>query len=552
MKNLNKLSLIMVLSSMINTSHADNCRIINTQCLDNSPTKVISGISFKLSDVCSKLGLTGDKCCWNSTSQLYCGDAQDTCGTLRKNPKCVIQENECIDKDQISGTCNKFKSTYKCADSYIDVESKICTNVVCSNNESGTAKKCFNPPLPNKDNESNMGSAIAYLAMAQNIGQAMKCADPNHPTPETCSLFTGRYSYCYMYLQDLSHPATLYNNGSDCEIHKDYFDATNTPTGYAASDRALYSSATSNSTNILGGVLNYGLSNDDSTAINNSIKITTGSPVANQDEQTNYNPNSSKNSSIHISSGQVTATINKDKVKDIGAMFSFKAYLADTSVNLAWNRIKADPNPNNYKTTTLTELGVTRKPSGNAFNWSDHHNQPVINGLCVHFGDYCDGGDHSGTSSDAVKSELAGAGYNVYTSNFCAKCNTKAFGACVTGTPKPVKQQWCCYDSKVALDINIAAYDQGILNIYTGNDRFGSQMQLSNNNTSCGGIKVADIEKIDFSKADYFKDLMNSIDMNKVVDMKNFTNASVMTNTQNRSQKDTSSFVDEWRKKYAQ
>lgn len=534
---------------------ANRCRLINSECTDSAPTKVIGGLTIKLSDVCSTLGLSGEKCCWDTVNKRYCGDATDTCDIYRKNPNCVIQNNECIDKDYITGGCNKFKSTYTCSNGFERVEDKICTDVVCSNNESGTAKKCFNTPLPTKDNESNMGSAVAYLGMAQNMAQELNCTDKSHPTADTCTLFSGKYNTCYMYVVKEGQPSSYWNNGADCSIRMQYFNSAGAPVGNDASDRNLYSKATSNSNNIMGGFLSYSMSNDNSTAINNSIALKTAnhSQVANPDENTGYNENYSKNSSIHVgSSGQITTTINKDKVKDISAVTTFDAYLEDGSVNLAWNRIKAEKDPNNVISRKLSTLGITRRAPANAFRWTSGTNEPVINGLCIHLADYCDGGDDAATNSRAVKSQLAE--FNTGNRNFCAKCDVKSFGSCVWGSPKPVRQQWCCFNSKVALDITLAAYDQGIIDLYNtpdskSNNRFFEWVKLKGSN-GCGGITVSDISEIDFSKADYFRDLMDSFDMNKVLDMNNFTNGNVMNNTQNRSQTDAGKYVDEWKKKY--
>lgn len=536
---------------LINGTFAAPCRPMNSICTDRAETKIFDGVTIRLADVCNNLGLRSDKCCWDYKTNIYCGDAQDTCGSLRRDPNCSIQENTCLDKDQITGTCNKFQSTYKCASGFRNVEEQYCTNVVCANTESSTAQRCFSPPVPtDKSNESNFGQAVAYLGMAQNMAQALKCSDPAHPTADSCSLFAGKYNYCYMYLAKGSQPDSFYNNGADCSVRKDYFDQVGAQTGLDASDRNLYSSATSNSTNITGGIFNYGLSSDHDDAINNSLAIASEgkNQLANPDENTGYNPNSSKNSSIHPNNGQITSTINKDKVKDISSFTAFKAYLADTSVNLAWNRIKAEKNPAQVHDMTLQEMGITRRPTGSPFSWHGGSGKPIINGLCVHFGDFCDGGDDKATNSDLVKSSLAAVGAYI-NPNFCAHCDAKdpVFHKCLAGSPRPTKQQWCCFDSKVALDINLAAYDQGLINFYTGGDKYSSQ--LINQNGGCGGVKVSDISRIDFSKADYFKDLMNSIDMNKIVDQKNFTDVSVQNRTKNRSGADTSKFVDDWKKK---
>ena len=92
------------------------------------------------------------------------------------------------------------------------------------------------------------------------------------------------------------------------------------------------------------------------------------------------------------------------------------------------------------------------------------------------------------------------------------------------------------------MDINLAAYDQGLIQLYTGAGKYGQQVQR------CGGVTVGMVSQIDFSKGNYFKDLADSIDVNKIVDMSSFTN-NVQVNTQTRSNTDLTNMVNEWRKK---
>lgn len=521
---------------------AAQCKIVNKQCTDKSATKTINGVVFNLAETCSNLGLTGEDCCWSSSSKYYCGDDVDTCGQYRKNSNCSLIDNTCIDKDYITGNCNKFQSKYSCAGGYQDVESRVCTNVVCANNESATTSRCYSPPAPSADNVKNLGGIIGYMQMAQNMAQDMQCADNN---AENCALFSGKYYTCFKYLFDGSQPGSWNNNGADCGLQQEFFNNAGVATGYGASDRNLYSGATSDSNNVLGGGGNYSLSYDDSRAINNSVQNQQQSNLAavNQDQNIRYNPNSSSNSSISVKSGQVSSvTINKDLASKTAGFMSFEAYLSDVSVNLAWNRLKGEPDPNNVRTTPLGALGVTRSPSGNPRGWG--MGQPEIQGLCIHLADYCDGGNDSGTNSDLIKAEFSYAG-GFTNPNFCAACTNELLGVCLSGSPKDTLQQWCCFTSKVALDINVAAYDQGLLNFYTGDgSRYSNQVNHPNN--ICGGVTVGMISRIDFSRGNYFSDMMSAINVDKLIDTSNFTNANVQGNTQNRSNVDATSLINEW------
>ena len=227
-------------------------------------------------------------------------------------------------------------------------------------------------------------------------------------------------------------------------------------------------------------------------------------------------------------------------------LFDFKSYLSDVSVNLAWNRQKAEPDPNNIKNISFADEGITRRDRGDHFGWHDAPNQPIINGLCVHFADYCDGGDNDATSNDLVRGLLAWAG-SFTNPNFCAACIAREpiGNNCILGEPRSVLQQWCCFSSKVALDINLAAYDQGLINIYTGTNKYSDQMNHPEN--LCGGITVEQISKIDFSRGNYFKDLMSSIDVNQLIDNSNFTDSGIQGNTQNRANTDATNMVNQWK-----
>ncbi len=160
--------------------------------------------------------------------------------------------------------------------------------------------------------------------------------------------------------------------------------------------------------------------------------------------------------------------------------------------------------------------------------------------------DYCDGGDDSATFSDLIKSYFAAAG-GFTNPNFCAKCSSSVFGACVSATAKDTIQQWCCFNSKVSMDINLAAYDQGLLNLYT-DDKSRYANQVNSSGGYCGGVTVGMISQIDFSKGDYFKDMMDAIDINKMVNTSNFTNSAVSGRTQNRSGTDSTQMVKDYLK----
>jgi hypothetical protein len=390
-----------------------------------------------------------------------------------------------------------------------------------------------------------MGAVIAYMQLAQNMAQDMQCSDIKDPS--TCTIFSGTYFNCYMYMFKADQPGSWNNNGADCMINHEFFTQAGVPTSYSASDHNLYSQATSGTNNVMGAGGNYSLSSDDSRAVNNTVKLQQQSqaPAVNQDENINYNPNNSSNQSMAVNNGQVVSvTINKDTIKDVSGFSAFKSYLTDKSVNLAWNRQKSEPNPSNIKNITFSDEQMTRVPSGKPFGWNSGTSQPVINGLCIHLADSCEGGDDSATVSDLIKGELAWAG-GFTNPNFCAHCTSSLFGACLTAEPRNVKQEWCCFTSKASMDINLAAYDQGLLDFYTGNNsRYGEQ--VNHPNDICGGVTVGMVSQIDFSKGNYFDDLINSIDVDSMIDSTSFTNPNIQNNTYGRSNTDAGKMVNDY------
>lgn len=531
-----------------------SCNLVNLQCRDKSEIKTINGRTFKLADICAERGLSGDACCWNSQSQYSCNEEKDNCDQYRKNTHCKFVQNVCVDKDYISGACNTYQSEYSCAKGYADVESRVCINLFCGKSESGNAGECFNPMdtwKQSASNSANMTEAIAQIQKGMNMSQGIKCKDPKDP--KTCSLFQGKYFSCYLFATNKL--GGFHNNRADCSIQHEFFEKADLPLGFSASDRNLYSEATSGTNNVLGSSTNFGLSNSDTTSINkiiNNIKAN-NSEIINKDKGITFNGDISRNPKLKLKNSLVDSVyINQDMTVDVNSWTGFRSYLSTQSINLAWNRQKAEPDPNNINNITFEDLQITRPVPSEAFKWYSGQNKPIINGLCVHLADMCNGGDDRGTYSDWIKASLGlGITGGFTNDNFCARCIFPRKGKhCGIGQPREVIQQWCCFDSKVAMDINLAAYDQGLIDFYRrpGN-RYSDQ--IYHDNDICGGLTFEQMAKIDFSKGNYFKDLMSSFDFNKIIDTSNFTDPTIVKNTQNRLSGNITDMVNKWKQKNA-
>lgn len=527
-------------------SLAANCKLINLQCSDNAPTKVINGVTFNLSDACAKYGLTGNQCCWSSSSQYYCEDNEDTCSPYRQNSNCKFVSNKCQVTDPISGACTKAQTTFNCASVYQAVESQICTNAICvnnqNNNESDQAHNCFMPAdIANKresatsSNVNNLASILSFLEIGKQGGDELQNCGGGDPL--NCTIFKGSYYTC-----DIYNPDSPWNSGSDCLIHQPYF-STNLA-GENVSDKAMYGSVAGGQTSAngfnsngnnytVGDRYSYGLSNQDQqtiTSLNNNIKFiqSNGGKVYNSDTGAVANPNA-RSQYMSLSNSQVNSvTINDYTSSHLG---TWNNYLDENSAKLAWNRIKADPDPFNALIVRLMDLGITKPTPSNVTAWGN--DKPIyVQGLCAYLSNYNDGGNQADTDSVAGRAVCLG------NANCGAKCSVREpiSGACLVASAVATREEWCCFNSKIAMDINLAAYDQGLTSFYRSNSKFINGGNVVNVGGKCGGLTIGQISQIDFTKGNYLKDFQNSINvpnLNNIVNL-NSVNGGAQGAIQNR------------------
>jgi hypothetical protein len=524
----------MAVAFFITNCYAD--KLINFQCSDNSPTKILNGYTFKLSDACSKFGLTGDSCCWNSISRYYHGDSNDTCGQYRQNPNCKFVSNTCSSTDPLSGACTKANSTYNCASAYRQVESTICTAAICVNNknysETDSANNCFMPAdITSKRNNAtgknvaDLASILSFLEIGkQGGGDLQACAGGD---PQNCVIFKGDYYTC-----DIYNPDSPWNNGSDCMVHNDYFSAN--MAGQNLSDKAMYGSVTANRADANGYYTNgnnyavgdrysYGLSNQDQQTINSinyNVQTLQNSnrKTYNQDTGAAANPNG-QSKYMSLKNSQINSVTMSNYAAD--HLGTWDQYLSQGSAKLAWNRIKADPNPFNAKKMTLSDLGVSRSVPGGVDGWGG--DKPIYTqGLCLYLSNFNDGGNQADTDSVAGRVVCMG------NANCGAVCTNRdpITGICLTASAMATREEWCCYNSKLSMDINLAAWDQGILSPYKANSKYINGGNVARSGNKCGGVTINQLSKIDFSKGNYFKDFQNSI---TVPNMSNVVNVNSVT-----------------------
>jgi hypothetical protein len=521
--------LILILTFSFYLIQAQECKLVHRQCYDNAPTKKVGDYTFSLAQYCAQNGLQGDACCWNSTSDYYCSDTADTCQSYRKNPNCVFEKNTCIQTDPLSGACLKAQATFSCASQYTTAEKQICTTAVCVNNNNDnptdTANNCFMPTNidsikgnATSKNIQNIGIALSYLEVGKQASTDLQ--NCQNGDPQQCTIFRGNYYTC-----DIFNPNFNWNNGSDCMLHTAYFNKN--MAGQNSSDKAMYGSVASNQTDSDGGFqtngnnykigdrYSYGLSNQDQqtmNSINYEVQTLQGnnSKLYNSDTNAGFNSNGSSRYMSLRNSQISSVTMNNYASDHIG---QWDQYLTAGSATLAWNRMKADPDPFNPKRTTLSEIGITNPIPNNVSHWGDAHDKPAYaEGLCLHLSNYNDGGNDADTGSIAGQTVCAvTAAFNAV--NCGAVCTNRdpITGICITASPRPTRQEWCCFNSKIAEDITIAAWDQGITNPYRANEKFINGGDVTHDGGKCGGITVAQLSKIDFSKANYFKDFQNSI-----------------------------------------
>lgn len=530
MKNYKLLGL-MILSNIV---YAGNCKVLHKQCIDKSATRIINGVAFSLKDVCQQNGVNpnSEDCCWEQTNDYRCGEENDQCNTYRKSNNCKFVSNECVEwinPDNHNLGCKQYKSQFDCAASFVPNQSKICINAFCGATNSGdpnNAKKCYMPngtqELNNKSSQNNLGAltkAITLLETGKQISDDMgNCSDPKDP--KSCKVFTGKYYQCMIW-----EFQKQYNNGADCMLHTDYMDIMENK-----DDKTVYGDAISGGRSTHGNGYNigdrysYSLSNDDTTAINNSNRNKQNSGLNSYNNRYQDLPNGNLNASNQnmslVGGNTANVKLSENAQTKIGMT---GAYLTPDSAKLALNRMKSQVDPRNPETKTLASLGISRQLPKDIDKWGD--DKPVkVQGLCLYLSNYCDGGDDKGTNSAYLR------GISLGNANACGVCTNSdpIFGSCLTADPKPVREEWCCFNSKLAMDINLAAYDQNYINFYNDEKHIGKYQSggnVTHDNGNCGGLTVGEISNIDFSKGDYFKDFSDNL-------MKKYQNdpSSIMNN----------------------
>jgi len=526
---------LIILSILAKLAFAGSGQLINLQCSDSATTKTLNGYTFPLTEACAKLGLTGSSCCWHSDSEYYNPDSSDTCGPYRKNPNCKFVENSCISQDPLSGACIKANSTYNCASAYRAVQSTICTSAICVNSknysDTDAANNCFMPSdIANKrttatsNNVSDIASILSYLEVGKQGSADLQSCNGD---PQSCVIFKGDYYTC-----DIYNPDNPFNNGSDCNIHTSYFSIN--MAGQNLSDKAMYGSVSANKADgngyytngnnyAVGDRYSYGLSNQDQNTINSlnfEVQSIQGSnrKTYNADTGATANPNA-RSQYMSLQNSQIsTVTMNNYAADHIG---TWSNYLTAGAAKLAWNRIKADPNPFSAKKMSLSDFGITKPTPSNVGGWGG--DKPIyVQGLCLYLSNYNDGGNQADTDSIAGRAVCLGS------ANCGAACTNKdpITGICLTATAKATREEWCCYNSKLAMDINLAAWDQNIITPYSNNAKFVNGGNVRKTNGKCGGVSISQLSQIDFGKVNYFKDFQNSIsvpNLSNVVNMNSVT-----------------------------
>lgn len=337
------------------------------------------------------------------------------------------------------------------------------------------------------------------------------------PDPSTCKIFSGKYFRCHLFNAD-----NWFNNGADCGTQSSYFSYNSI--GKQASDKSVYASVgtnqvgTGNGNSVtfnaasggqdykLGDQFTYKLTSSDNPAVINkeadkkleqeySLSDKYTSPTTFNKDATGAN--------VSLSGGKITQVSLSNKAGDTGF---FNDYLTPDSVKLAWNKLKSSADPRNPTITTFSQMGVTRAMPGGVNNWSSEPPYRV-QGLCMHLANTCLGGNDKGT--DWVRSFSFGQSPNA-----CGACTNEdpIWGNCLTADSKTVVQEWCCFDSKLALAMTVAAYDQGLINLYNGStNKYAQNGNVAQSGNMCGGLTIKQLAQIDFSKADYFADFKSSI-----------------------------------------
>ena len=378
---------------------------------------------------------------------------------------------------------------------------------------SGGAQQCYmdglDPIAKKAENIGDLAQAIKLIEAGKMMGDELSgcsfASSGDGNALKNCRLFAGKYRRCSIYEIQYIGDHIL-----DCDVNMSYFDVFNKKDDKSKLGQVTTGNGFSNGDGIHGGSrYNYTLSGGDATSVNAQMdQMNDGkNNTYNYNMNVNYNPNGSTggtggSGSMSMSNGKVI-TVKEDKAnKDISYLGDYKH---EYSIQLALDKVKAEPDPNFLSQYTFTQLGL-KKPGGSAYRYGNNGGEPKVAGLCVYLGSWCNGNE---LASNSIIGRIGCLGHEA---------------CCVGGGDTPVfnppdfsnkatQEEWCCFTSKVSMDMNLAAYDQGLINFWKDNNpqqyldgrNKDSPGNANSDDKACAGVTVEQLSKIDFSKKDYFK-----------------------------------------------
>lgn len=487
--------------------------------------------------------------CWDATAEV----------TLLANSSCNATTDNCTyyfrvrsqhgncDKDQVGDQSNIVALNFpypdpnklECTSGYQDAE-YTCTD---ANNQCGKidpsqysctngAQQCYmdglDPITKKAENISDLAQGIRTIEAGKMMGDELSSCSMTSGSDSTalhqCRLFAGKYRRCTIYEQKY-----MGDHIQDCGINMSYFDVFNRKDDKSKIGQVSTGNGFSNGDGIHGGSrYNYTLSGGDSNPVNAQMDQIgdAKSNNYNYNMNVNYNPNGNTvgtggSGGMSMSNGKIIS-VKEDKAnKDIGYLGEYKN---DYAIKLALDKIKAEADPNFVAEYSFTQLGL-KKPGGSAFKYGNNGGEPKVVGLCIYLGSWCNG---NALASNSILGRIGCFGHEA---------------CCVGGGDDPIinrpdfngkatQEEWCCFTSKVSLDMNLAGYDQGFISLWNSNNPQqyldGKNKDLPGNansdGKSCAGITIEQLSKIDFSKKDYFKNFSDDIEKRGTQSTQNIMN----------------------------
>lgn len=170
-------------SSISNSALSTGCQTVNNifVCDSDFPTPPVANIQ----PLCSTVDV-------DLTYQLsnVTGNQADTCDSLQKNPKCSFVSSKCTEDDPLKrGTCAFFEETWECGDDVDVNDVTTSTSYSCVGPVRCMGTDCL---TPDKTESNSFAETLAITNAVGFMAQEMNCDSAGN----NCKVFGGKHLEC--------------------------------------------------------------------------------------------------------------------------------------------------------------------------------------------------------------------------------------------------------------------------------------------------------------------------------------------------------------------